>query len=132
MATQDDELNEGEIYVVQKGKLKHIQREEDGLRKVPISESAYEELLDLRRRCRHSMGGFRPDSGLVASALIEFVAPLYESAEIVAKYHAKILDDSKKATSNTSSLASEADSDDAPAPQKSSYASTFSEGDKAK
>jgi hypothetical protein len=130
MNTQDDELNEGEIYVVQKGKLKHIQREQDDLKKVPLSDEAHVALLDVRRRCRRAMGGFRPDVALVASALIEFVAPLYESAEIVAKYHAKILEDSKAA--HASSLAGKAASDDAVPQEKSSYESTITRGDKAK
>ena len=86
MHTDIPALQEGELYVVQHGALKHLERPSDDLPKVPISPAAREHLLDLRRRCRKALGGFRPDIALVASALIEHGARSQEAEAIVAAY----------------------------------------------
>src|ERR1700674_5342637 len=81
-------LQEGELYVVQHGQLKHLERPPDDLPRVPISQAARERLLELRRRCRKALGGFRPDVALVASALIEQGAGSNDAELIVAAYYA--------------------------------------------
>jgi hypothetical protein len=79
-------LHEGELYVVQHCELKHLERPPDDLPRVPISKAARERLLELRRRCRKALGGFRPDVALVASALIEHGACRSDAEAIVAGY----------------------------------------------
>lgn len=105
-ATQLPELEEGELYVVQHGELHRIERPPDDLPKVPISTVARERLLDLRRRCRKALGGFRPDLALVASALIEHGASEAGAEAIVAHYHSATVQ-------NALSLPRSAGSDDA-------------------
>ena len=78
-------LQEGDLYVVKQGQLMHVEREGD-LPKVPVSEEAKEALLQLRRRCRRVLGGFRPDVALVASALIQYAASLPQAETIVRDY----------------------------------------------
>ncbi|MEX2165075.1 MAG: hypothetical protein WD823_12650 [Sulfuricaulis sp.] len=78
-------LQEGDLYVVKQGRLMHVEREGD-LPKVPVSEAAKDALLQLRRRCRHALGGFRPDVALVASALIQYAASLPQAETIVRDY----------------------------------------------
>src|ERR1700674_1283528 len=83
-------LLEGELYVVQNGRLQHVERASD-LPKVPVSEAAKEALLNLRRNCRRALGGFRPDIALVASALIEHGASLPQAQDIVQAYACTVM-----------------------------------------
>ena len=106
-------LEEGELYIVQKGQLRHLERESD-LPKVPVSEGAKQALLDLRRGCRGALGGFRPDVALVASALIEHAASLPEAEGIVRAYFYATVDAERQP--QASSLGSGAASDDAQFP----------------
>jgi hypothetical protein len=106
---QAQQLQEGELYVVQSGELRRIERPPDDLPRVPISKAARERLLDLRRRCRKALGGFRPDLALVASALIEQAASGSDAETIVAAYYAATL-------VRASSLAAQPGSDDAVSP----------------
>lgn len=85
---QEPQLQEGELYIVTNGELRHIERTTGDLPKVPISQLAHDRLLDLRRRCRKTLGGFRPDVALVASALLEHSASESSAEAIVAAYHA--------------------------------------------
>jgi hypothetical protein len=79
-------LQEGELYVVRNGELQHLERAKNDLPKVPVSIAAHERVLDLRRRCRRMLSGFRPDIALVASALLEHAATGSEAESIVAAY----------------------------------------------
>ena len=63
-------MQEGELYIVKDGELKHLPRSDDDLPKVPVSEAARDALLQVRRKCRKALGGFRPDLALVTSALV--------------------------------------------------------------
>ena len=54
-------MQEGELYIVKDGELKHLPRSDDDLPKVPVSEAARDALLQVRRKCRRALGGFRPD-----------------------------------------------------------------------
>jgi hypothetical protein len=81
-------LKEGELYVFERGELRHIDRPANDMPKVLVSKTAHESLLDLRRRCRKALGGFRPDLALVASAIVEHGACASEAETIVARYSA--------------------------------------------
>ena len=103
-------LQEGELYIVKQGQLRHLERESD-LPKVPVSEAAKAALLELRRECRGALGGFRPDVALVASALIEHAAALPQAEGIVRAYFYASVE--PKRQPQASSLGSSAASDDA-------------------
>jgi hypothetical protein len=123
--TQPNDLQEGELYVFERGELRHLDRPKDDMPKVPISKSAHECLLDLRRRCRKALGGFRPDVALVVSAIVEHISKLPEATQIVADFYAASIcavvspaagTGADGDTQPASSLASATASDDAPSP----------------
>ena len=58
-------LIDGDLYVVQNGRLCKIDRSND-LPKVEVSEDAKYELRALQRRCRRLLRGYRPDIAIVA------------------------------------------------------------------
>lgn len=64
-------LEEGELYTVRKGHLEKIPRnDEDGMRKVRITEDAFEAAMEVGKRMRSELGGYKPDVSLVTSALV--------------------------------------------------------------
>ena len=101
-------FQEGELYVFQHGELRHLERSANDLPKVLISKLAHTRLLELRRRSRKALGGFRPDIALVASALLEHSASTNEAESVVASYYFVT------AAQHASSLPSATGSDDAP------------------
>ena len=60
-------MQEGELYIVKDGELKHLPRSDDDLPKVPVSEAARDTLLQVRRKCRKSASRKREKAGLVRS-----------------------------------------------------------------
>ncbi|MGI0025607.1 MAG: hypothetical protein ACREA4_10755 [Nitrososphaera sp.] len=67
----EGELEEGELYAYRKGKLEKLPRIEDGMRKVRITETAYEMAMEVGQDMREELKGYRPDAALIVSALIE-------------------------------------------------------------
>jgi len=67
----EEALEEGELYAYRKGKLEKLARIEDGMRKVRITEAAYEMAMDVGQDMREELKGYRPDAALIVSALIE-------------------------------------------------------------
>ncbi|CDH44628.1 hypothetical protein [Candidatus Contendibacter odensensis] len=65
-------LEEGELYALQKGMLRRVarQEEENGLRRIKIMEEAYEAAQLAARRLRTYGRGYRPDPALVVSAFV--------------------------------------------------------------
>ncbi len=64
-------LEEGELYVVRKGQLEHLARnEEDGMRRIRITEDAFQIATDIGRGMRKSLQGYKPDVSLITSALV--------------------------------------------------------------
>jgi hypothetical protein len=80
-------LQEGELYIVKDGELKHLPRSDDDLPKVPVSEAARDALLQVRRKCRKALGGFRPDLALVTSALVLYACEREPIAIVVGHFH---------------------------------------------
>ena len=80
-------MQEGELYIVKDGELKHLPRSEDDLPKVPVSEAARDALLQVRRKCRKALGGFRPDLALVTSALVLYACEREPIAIVVDHFH---------------------------------------------
>lgn len=64
-------LEEGELYVLRKGYLEHVPRNaDDGMRRVRITEDAYQVAMDVGRAMRKELNGYKPDVSLVTSALL--------------------------------------------------------------
>ena len=83
----EDDLEEGELYVVKNGELEHIQRDpDDTMRKVRLTEDAVKELIVVQRKMRKEMQGYKPDMALVASALVSHAAKLPEAPRLVRLY----------------------------------------------
>lgn len=80
------DLEEGEMYVVRKGHLVHLERREEddeGMRRVRVTDTAYQAAIDLGRRMRKRMRGYRPDVSLVISALVMRAAGSADAEEAV-------------------------------------------------
>lgn len=75
-------LEEGELYTVRRNRLVHVpRRDDDGMRRVRITESAYEASQAVGYRMRKNLNGYKPDVSLVVSALVEAAARDAESCE---------------------------------------------------
>ena len=86
----NDELEEGELYVVKKGVLEHIQRDpDDNLRKIRITDSAFETAVNVQRSMRKNMNGYKPDITMVISALVEDSASDIDRSVSVVKGYAQ-------------------------------------------
>lgn len=90
----DDPLEEGELYVVKKGVLEQIQRDpDDNLRKIRITDDAFDALIKVQRKMRKLLNGYKPDITIVSSALIESAAVDPEhAASVVKNYAQKVFD----------------------------------------
>lgn len=65
------DLEEGELYVFRKGHLEHIARdEEEGMRRVRITEEAYLSAMEVGKQMRSQLSGYKPDVSLVISAIL--------------------------------------------------------------
>ncbi len=63
-------LEEGEVYLCRNGKLERLPKADDGLRRIRITDEAYQAAMELGQRLRKDLHGYKPDVSLVASALI--------------------------------------------------------------
>jgi hypothetical protein len=63
-------LEDGDVYICRKGKLERLPKTDDGMRRIRITEDAYQAAMDLGQRLRKDLHGYKPDVSLVASALI--------------------------------------------------------------
>jgi len=90
ISDEGDNLEEGELYVFKKGVLEHLHRDpEDNLRKIRITDGAYEVAVDVQKKLRKSLKGYKPDITMVISALIEDAANDSKNATEVVKGYAQ-------------------------------------------
>ena len=83
---EDNELEEGELYVLKKGVLEHLQRDpDDNLRKIRITDDAFETLVNVQRSMRKNLNGYKPDITVVCSAIIKHGASDVEQAQVAVK-----------------------------------------------
>ena len=67
----EQDLEEGGLYVVRKGKLVLVPRnDEEGMRRLRVTEEAYQKAMDIGHQMRRELGGYKPDVSLVVSALL--------------------------------------------------------------
>lgn len=57
--TQDD-WQEGELYICRQGKLEHIERDPSDMRRVRITEEAYQVAMELGKQLRPALAGYKP------------------------------------------------------------------------
>ena len=91
-----EQIEDGEIYRCEKGKLKLVKREEDeGMRRIRVTEEAFEAIQEVSRAIRRETGGYRPDITLVASALLFSGVPsmgVQRAVEFVQEYGFRMLE----------------------------------------
>lgn len=64
---------DGELYVFKKGRFEHVNREDDeGMRRIRITEDAYQTALKIGKTMKKELGGYKPDVALVVSALLVY------------------------------------------------------------
>ena len=89
-SSSKSELMEGGFYVVKLGELVRLERSEDDLPTVPMSQAAKDALLQVRRQCRMALGGYRPDVALVASALMLHACEHLDAQAIVVEHFHRV------------------------------------------
>ncbi len=90
---ENRQWEDGELYVCKKGELEQIQRDpEDNLRKIRITEDAYNEVVRVQRQMRASLNGYKPDITMVCSALLEYVSKSEEVERVIKKYAVKVFE----------------------------------------
>ncbi len=70
LTAKENALEDGEVYVCRNGKLERLPKSDDGMRRIRITDDAYQAALELGQRLRKDLHGYKPDVSLVASALI--------------------------------------------------------------
>ena len=70
MTAKDNAPEDGEVYVCRNGKLERLPKSDDGMRRIRITDDAYQAALEIGQRLRKDRHGYKPDLSLVASALV--------------------------------------------------------------
>ena len=70
LTERNDTLEDGEVYLCRNGKLERLPKSDNGLRRIWITDDAYQAAMGLGQRLRKDLHGYKPDVSLVASALI--------------------------------------------------------------
>jgi hypothetical protein len=66
-------LDEGELYVFKQGQLEHVKRDpDDTMRRVRITEEAYQRAMTIGKAMRQRLGGYKPEVSLIGSAVLLF------------------------------------------------------------
>ncbi len=91
MDGNEDELEEGELYVVKKGVLEHIRRDpDDSLKKIRITDDAFSSVVEVQKSMRGALNGYKPDITMVCSALLEQATQSDDALEVVKNYAVKV------------------------------------------
>ena len=84
---EGSDFEEGELYVYKKGEMQHVARDpDDTMRKVRITDDAFNVATLIQRQLRRQMNGYKPDIVLVCSALLESHKHNEEAVDIVRRY----------------------------------------------
>lgn len=83
----ESELEEGALYVFKKGVLQEIEVDpDDTMRKIKITDSAFKGVVDVQKKMRSVMNGFKPDVSTVCSALIKEASTSPHVVEVVKRF----------------------------------------------
>ena len=67
------DLDEGELYVFKQGQLQPVERDpDDTMRRVRLTEEAYQRAMTIGKAMRQRLGGYKPDVSLIVSAVLLF------------------------------------------------------------
>lgn len=85
--TNEMDLEEGSLYVVKKGELVEIPREDEtGTRKLRVTDAAFGSVEEVQKQMRKRLNGYKPDIGLVASAMLRHAATKADVGDAVAAF----------------------------------------------
>lgn len=83
----ESELEEGALYVFKKGVLQEIEVDpDDTMRKIKITDSAFKGVVEVQKKMRSVMNGFKPDVSTVCSALIKEASTSPDVVDIVKRF----------------------------------------------
>jgi hypothetical protein len=74
------------LYQARAGKLYKLDVEEDGLKKIRVSQTAFESVRAVQKRMRKLLGGRKPELNLVAEAMLMHAAQIEGVDEKVREY----------------------------------------------
>ncbi len=81
------DLKEGHLYVLKDGIFEEIITDpEDNLRKIRIISDAFESAVNLQKRMRTNLEGYKPDLTMVCSAILHFFANDPKATNVVRDY----------------------------------------------
>lgn len=89
----DEQFSEGTVYVYRNGQLQALPRDTtEGIRKVRITEEAYQVAMEISDRLRSSLLGWRPDVTLVISAILTELSTMqFDSEKAVTNFMKKMV-----------------------------------------
>lgn len=88
---EDTPRQDGDLYIWRHGRLERIEREENPMRRVRMTEEAYQTAMELGKTMRQALNGYKPDISLVVSALVVAATQDKETASTaVRKYVIKM------------------------------------------
>ena len=83
----ESDLAEGSLYVFKKGILQEIETDpDDTMKKIRITDNAFQGVVEVQKKMRAVMNGFKPDVSTVCSALIKEAASSPHVVEIVKQF----------------------------------------------
>ena len=88
-ANEKPKLEDG-LYQAQAGRLRKIEIEEDGLKKIRVAPAVFEAIRGVQKQMRGRLGGRKPDVNLVAEALLMHAAQAEGIEETVREYIATV------------------------------------------
>ncbi len=77
---ENEPRQDGDLYIWRHGRLEHIEREDNPMRRVRMTEEAYQTAMELGKTMRQALNGYKPDISLVVSALVVAAAQDRETA----------------------------------------------------
>jgi hypothetical protein len=78
------------LYQARAGELHKLDVEDDGLKKIRVSQTAFESVRSVQKQMRKLLGGRKPDISLVAEAMLMHAAQIEGIEEQVRLYAIKV------------------------------------------
>jgi hypothetical protein len=84
---EDEHRQDGDLYIWRNGRLERIEREDNPMRRVRMTEEAYQIAMELGKTMRQTLNGYKPDISLVVSALVVAAAQDRETASAAVRHY---------------------------------------------
>lgn len=84
---EDESRQDGDLYIWRNGRLERIEREDSPMRRVRMTEEAYQTAMELGKTMRQTLNGYKPDVSLVVSALVVAAAQDRETAGAAVRHY---------------------------------------------